>query len=1184
MKTGEIRNEGAGEATVSHIHNEQRLTPEKHPRGHRVISDPSQPMVTALYGDFKDKKASMSSDLMPSTNDEISLTPLTSQSIKDTSLLVSIESPMVLTGSSPLPCGDVLGLHNRLQTIPLDGLPRLSSRTTRELHLDSTGSPTSSIREHVESGDETVQMNRMKGTGEGQERGQHLTVINYGYDTMTRKALGGKIDLILLSKPTLSQPRESSTKSPKQESAPKRMHPFFFAKPNNTTAIRPATPPPSIGIEESEHLRSRQNKTSITPSKLRGEVRTYATTPPKSFIPQESRISSRGNRHGAPWPWKGTSHIHSVNGEREFPSRYTVIEVPDRRKRKGNATEVPPTENILLSFMMQMSNEIPPKSGPLPSSIGSSFLRVRLPERLLVTGSTIKEKVAAELSEPLRCRLESDGLWRADKRLAHLVDLYDGIQDNLTAFDRARCQSEMWTQKYVPKCATEVLQQGKEAIALREWLQNLTISAVERSRPGRPSSKNDVSRKIKRKRKKDDMSDFIVSDGEDDAEDLHMLSNPEEFESHEQGCGKVQKKSILRLGHQNRTQTDRRLKNVILISGPNGCGKSATVYAVAKELGFEVFEINPGSRRSGKDIIEKVGDMAENHIIHPRSHPEEPLNPSLGDCATEHISSALQRDVETCRQLKMASFREAISKPGDDAGSKTSKSANSFQKKKQSSLPNTKPQVKKQQKQSLILFEEVDILFEEDKQFWATVSTLASHSKRPIIMTCNNEDLIPQDLFTFDAILRLSPPSEILAADLLLLIAAREGHIIKRDAVVNLYKSRDQDLRASITELNYWCQMAVGDEKGGLNWIYQRWPPGRDVNKDGEILRVASVGTYHSGMGWLGREVLSPSIGDFVSHDDVLLQDIWNCWGIGPDESCATCIVSTPHPDHSTLEDLRTIEQCIDAISASDIYSKIDLPDQIHPILDPTYSSLADKTSHSTTLGYPLVEVNPVIDHSQLDTRFAIATRIAAMRLSGNPSRLQFSKGIDPAPTNLLPSSTSTEEALVTTVVRHKFSGETLHPPKSSAFLDTFEPIAALSETELSHPLVSMTQFNRPIFIMASELAPYVRIIAAYELQLEARRLRLSSLLSQGCRSGKRQRTTRVSRSALEGSQRQRTRKERWFSKNLNLREVLSTAGEEWAGLGAQVGEEEASDQSMMNIDSDMMDARNDFDGEFGSI
>jgi len=65
------------------------------------------------------------------------------------------------------------------------------------------------------------------------------------------------------------------------------------------------------------------------------------------------------------------------------------------------------------------------------------------------------------------------------------------------------------------------------------------------------------------------------------------------------------------------------MKNLILLVGPNGSGKTVAVYAVAQELGYEIFEVNAGmGKRRAKDIESEVGDVARNHIV--RASPRKP--------------------------------------------------------------------------------------------------------------------------------------------------------------------------------------------------------------------------------------------------------------------------------------------------------------------------------------------------------------------------------------------------------------------------------------------------------------------------------------------------------------------------------------------------------------------------------
>ncbi|KAJ2446337.1 hypothetical protein GGF42_005724 [Coemansia sp. RSA 2424] len=69
--------------------------------------------------------------------------------------------------------------------------------------------------------------------------------------------------------------------------------------------------------------------------------------------------------------------------------------------------------------------------------------------------------------------------------------------------------------------------------------------------------------------------------------------------------------------------------NVILLAGPSGSCKTAAVYACAEESGYEVHEIHPGQRRSGKDVLALLEDVILSHTITAQAG-----NPSLASNGT----------------------------------------------------------------------------------------------------------------------------------------------------------------------------------------------------------------------------------------------------------------------------------------------------------------------------------------------------------------------------------------------------------------------------------------------------------------------------------------------------------------------------------------------------------------------
>ena len=92
---------------------------------------------------------------------------------------------------------------------------------------------------------------------------------------------------------------------------------------------------------------------------------------------------------------------------------------------------------------------------------------------------------------------------------------------------------------------------------------------------------------------------------------------------------------------------------------------------------------------------------------------------------------------------------------------------------------------------------------------------------------------------------------------------------------------------------------------------------------------------------------------------------------------------------------------------------------------------------------------------------------------------------------------------------------------------------------------LEQSAFDGPLTSIALDISPFVRSIAQYDLSLEEQRAKLGEIMGEGPKV-KRARTTRAARSALEGSQRGNTRRERWFTADLDLDAILMTGGKDW--------------------------------------
>ncbi|KOS21004.1 Telomere length regulation protein elg1 [Escovopsis weberi] len=595
----------------------------------------------------------------------------------------------------------------------------------------------------------------------------------------------------------------------------------------------------------------------------------------------------------------------------------------------------------------------------------------------------------------------------------------------------------------------------------------------------------------------------------------------------------------------------KRLANAILLSGPHGCGKTATVYAVARELGFEVFEINSSSRRSGKDILEKVGDMTRNHLVQQnRADPTSIDVDEAGDevkCGKQGMMTAFFKPKEVKGENKEAAPKTRGKKQQNDEGADRESRATSG----------------KAHKQSLILLEEVDILFEEDKQFWATLMGLIAQSKRPFIMTCNEEELVPIQSLSLHGIFRFSPVPSHLAADLCILIAANEGHALRRPAVEALYHSRGDDLRATITELNYWCQIGVGDRRGGFDWFYLRWPRGCDLDEDGDVVRVVSEDTYCEGMGWMSRDAIATASDPLDAEEETIRQawDHWQCdvGGWNDTDGLRSWAAQAPQPSkpRSRLSLLAAFDSYCSAMSDADLCASRAHGTQLHEMMDATHPDLPASRRDDFITGQALLDAQPLTRQASANKAISTTLRSLARETLSSPT----------APPSGSPSSKCRsrsralqplDEAGATSILGKSFRAR----PRPLVRYDlavAFDPIAiAPKGAPATH--LDPSVFDRPLLPIVLDVAPWVRGIVLHDHRLMQRRLRLSNLLGEGPGRRKRMRSTRSALSALEGGERHAMKRDRWFGDALGVKWVMGTAGEGWTEL--VLGEEETTAQS----------------------
>ncbi|KAK6132312.1 hypothetical protein DH2020_033936 [Rehmannia glutinosa] len=285
------------------------------------------------------------------------------------------------------------------------------------------------------------------------------------------------------------------------------------------------------------------------------------------------------------------------------------------------------------------------------------------------------------------------------------------------------------------------------------------------------------------------------------------------------------------------------LKNVLLVTGPVGSGKSAAIYACARDQGFQIIEINASDWRNGALVKQKFGEAVESHWLQRTvENATKSDNKSLSKFFNAVNTETHCSDDEVIELTHLSDKEDS-----QDAGSWPKMSACGYNR-----TANSQSEIK-----TLILFEDVDATVHEDQGFITTIQQLAVTAKRPMILTSNSDNpVLPKNLDRLD--LSFSVPSMKELLGLVSMICAAEKANIHPCLIEKFVNYCQGDIRKTIMLLQFWCQGQTPGRGNELHATY--WPLLFDLDAGHHILpRVIQWG-YPSQLSELVADEIAKSL------------------------------------------------------------------------------------------------------------------------------------------------------------------------------------------------------------------------------------------------------------------------------------------------------------------------------------
>lgn len=315
--------------------------------------------------------------------------------------------------------------------------------------------------------------------------------------------------------------------------------------------------------------------------------------------------------------------------------------------------------------------------------------------------------------------------------------IHNGRLASYSKRDFCCADCSLWTEKYRPKISLEVCGNAESVKLLSEWLKSWEERVVQNITNGNRRNGCTV-----------EDNEYGSSDHESDMDELDCEDS---------------------------------LKNVLLITGPVGSGKSAAIYACAREQGFKVIEVNTSSLRNGAYVRQTFGEGVDSlglthWLAEDQTNQQSKDVQELQFCLPVIAENKLEVD-STKMDSRLNSMENAI-----ETGSHLH-TAN----------------------KTLFLFEEVDVVFDEDHGFISTIFKLAETTKRPIILTSNiKRPVLPHQLDRLVLDFKAPSCNELLYHASM--VCAFEKVHVSYCLLAHIIKACVGDIRRILMLLQFWCQ------------------------------------------------------------------------------------------------------------------------------------------------------------------------------------------------------------------------------------------------------------------------------------------------------------------------------------------------------------------------------------------